>query len=72
MQKQNRTSCIVTQVKANFCPKTGSGTVLVKDSSATDSKASVGHGKNQSIVQQLTKDGNIRHLRLIKTRKNII
>lgn len=32
--------------------------------SATDCNASYGHGKNQSIVQQLTKEGNILKRRL--------
>lgn len=36
----------------------------VKDFLATESNASSGHLKNQSIVQQLTNDGNIRHRRL--------
>ncbi len=35
---------------------------LSKNVSATDSRASLGHSVNQSMVQQLTSDGNIRHL----------
>lgn len=36
-----------------------------KESIATDIRASSGHFMNQSIVQQFTKDGNIRHRRLM-------
>lgn len=40
------------------------GTIVAKELSATDKRASSGHLVNQSMVQQFTNEGNIRQRRL--------
>ena len=56
------TSCINTQIEDNaaiFCASPAA--ICTTDFSATERRASFGHLENQSIVQQFTNDGNIRH-----------
>lgn len=55
------TSWIKTQIllRATSCSESF-GTTVVNELSATDNRASFGHFVNQSMVQQFTKDGNIR------------
>lgn len=48
-----------TQILERLCCSSSSG-ISLKQSVATESKASSGHSENQSIVQQLTSEGNIR------------
>jgi len=54
------TSCMMTQMFARLLTSSSSPKGL-RASWATDSNASCGQSTNQSMVQQLTKDGNILH-----------
>ena len=44
----------------SFCRSSAGTSTSAKILAATASKASLGHSRNQSMVQQLTRDGNCR------------
>ena len=61
---------MTTQIEAREWTFASSSTITeLIDLTATDKRASLGHLENQSIVQQFTREGNMRQRRLQKSEK---